>query len=260
MYIDDKGWLQTHNPDAFKLHVVPTPMKWTGMHALIKSDYDNHLMGTCTHYDALPSAERTARGFSQNQGRSASTHIVIDRHSSAGSDFADIYVLASVHDRTWHAGLNLKGGDVPTVLPNGVSMTSPNQWLVGIDLSNWGLLKRDKVDKGKFYSWPNNYTTVVWDGTPRSCLLPDNILGHYWESYSDEALNSYLAVMSTLIQHNNMGIEWHYRHSDLSPKRKLDPGPAFPFRDLLEMLYSPMPELFSLHSEDHDRMGDADGL
>jgi len=180
-----------------KIHRVETPNFWEGYHETY-----GPFSGTTTHYDALPSAERTARGFrdvwvtdpktgKKKRIRSASSHAVIARKSSDGKAFADLYVLARWNVRTWHAGFNLSKGDKVFTLPNGIRCTNPNHHFLGLDLSNWGYLKK----KGrKYYAWPKDWGIEV----PSSKVLHSD--GRYWEIYTPEALMTYKAVMALAIK------------------------------------------------------------
>jgi N-acetyl-anhydromuramyl-L-alanine amidase AmpD len=261
LYFDDEGWLCSRD-ECLKIVRVPTPNKWTGMHPDIAKNHGNKLWGLCTHYDALGSAERTAKGFSIKGGRSASTHGVIDRHSSSGSSYADVYVLASIHDRTWHAGFDFEHGDVPYTLPNGIVTRSPNQWFIGWDMSNWGDLRQDA--DGNFCAWPPKNKTskaYTYPVVKKANVDPSTVVhvaGKTWEPYTVEAMNSYMALVAALVLETGMTREWHVGHSDLSPKRKMDPGPHFPHAKLLDQVYEDIEHFRSGEFFDADRSGDAD--
>ena len=264
---DEEGWLFSHDEATVKVVRVPTPNKWTGMHEDIKKNHGNKLKGLCTHYDALGSASRTAKGFSVKGGRSASTHGVIDRHSSIGSEYADVYVLASIHDRTWHAGFDFDHGDEPYTLPNGIITRSPNQWFVGWDMSNWGDLRKDT--QGNLCAWPSSpafkvpksYTYKVFDKAEETNpVRVCHANGKMWEAYTSEALNSYKALVAALALETGMTQDWHVQHSDLSPKRKMDPGPHFPYKALLDEVYAEIAK-FRIHEFlDFQRSGEKDSL
>jgi len=260
---DDNGWLISNDPETLRVVKIPTPNKWVGMHSDIVKNHDNKLWGLCTHYDALGSAERTAKGFSVKGGRSASTHGVIDRKSSSGGLYADIYVLASIHDRTWHAGFDFEKGDVPYTLPNGIVTKSPNQWFVGWDMSNWGDLRKDA--NGNWCAWPPKDKVskpysypIVLKKDADDLGLVTHVDGKTWEPYTLPALNSYKALVAALALETGMAREWHVRHSDLSPKRKMDPGPHFPFDELLDQVYADIEQFKSGEFFDPSRTGEED--
>jgi N-acetyl-anhydromuramyl-L-alanine amidase AmpD len=251
---DEDGWLVSNDPDEIKVIKMPTPKLWKGMHPDIQKNYGNRLAGSVTHYDALGSALRTAKGFSAKGGRSASTGAVIDRYSSINSRFADIYVLASIHDRTWHAGFNFNAGDVPYTLPNGVVTKSPNQWFFGLDLSNWGDLRKDK--QGRWCAWPGTPPYSY----PVANVEPVKINGRYWEPYTEAAINSYKAFIAAISMELSIPKEWHVGHSDLSPKRKIDPGPHLYKAQLLDEIYTELAAYTSGEFLDPDRAGLSDDI
>ena len=234
------GWVK---PNALFPHKVihkPTQRLWKGMHPWIRDHFDNKFQGTVTHYDALGSALRTATGFCSSPV-GASTHFVIDRNG-------DLYQLASIHDRTWHAGQNSDewsecGGQY--TMPNGEKTKSPNQWFLGIDLSNWGYLNYDKASH-KYYSWTK--TEVP------SSRVGFDAGGKPWELYQLDALDTYGDLIWLLSSELGIKAEMHVGHSDVAPKNKVDPGPLLHHRDLITEIY----EAMSSHEPvgvDHNRRG-----
>ncbi len=91
-----------------------------------------------------------------------------------------------------------------------------NRFSIGIELVNWGKLeKRDDV----FFTWPSDYAN------PYHGLEPVFLEDAWWEPYPDEQM----AQMHQLINDIKLRhpIEVVAGHRDVSPERKLDPGPAF---------------------------------
>lgn len=250
VWFDNDGWLHSGENSWITVHHRPTKRKWTGMHPIIKSKYNDQLHGTVTHYDALPNAERTVRGFT-NGKKGASTHFVISRKGV-------IYQLASIKDRTWHAGFK-RDADGKVVewpetngqmlLANGVYTESPNHWCVGIDLSNWGWLT---ASNGKYYS---HAKTEVRIG---DVFFDAN--GRPWEKYTEDAKEAYTELMVALTLELDIIEGMHYRHEDTSPTRKTDPGPALPFHSIIKHVYK-LVESYALYDDyDFDRMGNNDDL
>jgi len=221
------GWLQSPGPNSgFKhwVHVSDvTSRKWSGMHPVIKKDFNNKLQGTITHYDALGSGSRTVNGMCGTTKPGPSTHFIIDRNG-------DIYQIASLIDRTWHAGFHT--GEWPEnngkfMMANGHLASNPNHWFVGIDMSNWGFVN----------AIPHSSTYKTWAGVT---LGQDKVLhtkGKHWEVYTPEALTSYKGLQVALTKALGIEKRMHYRHSDTSPTRKVDPGDAFPFHQLIDSVY-----------------------
>lgn len=240
----DNGWLYrpfNNSPRVSTEH--HTERLWVGMHRYIHKHFDNKLQGTITHYDALPSAQRTVKGFCRNK-KGASTHFIISRDGV-------IYQIASIYNRTWHAGFRKDewpGTNGRFEMVNGHTTGNPNHWFVGIDLSNWGLLEK----KGpRYYSWAD--VEIGVDSVEKAGK-------RYWEKYTDEALISYAALQVALVNELSINREMHYRHSDTSPTRKIDPGDAFPFDSLLDDIYKEVTLEFIWPANAPCRQGDMDAI
>ncbi|MCB2213000.1 N-acetylmuramoyl-L-alanine amidase [bacterium] len=90
-----------------------------------------------------------------------------------------------------------------------------NRFFIGIELVNWGkLVQRD----GRFFTWPTDYTN------PYDRAEPVFLEGDWWEPYPEEQL----AVLHLLLDdiRARHPIEAIVGYLDVSPGRKLDPGPA----------------------------------
>jgi N-acetyl-anhydromuramyl-L-alanine amidase AmpD len=233
LYFDDKGWLKATEDFPYKIIHRPTGRFNPGMHETIKARFKNRLQGTITHYDAMGSAASAARAMAPTppdpKPGGASTHFVIDRNG-------DIHQLASICNRTWHAGFKRdkagkviewakEGGKMP--LPNGVRTESPNQWFIGVDLSNWGWLT---ARGGKYYAHDKKteipLDRVYFDSDKKP-----------WEAYTKDSRTSYVELMMAISWTLDISKDMHFRHSDTSPTRKVDPGKAFDFYDLLDIVY-----------------------
>lgn len=136
-----------------------------------------------------------------------SAHLVIARDGS-------IIQVLPFDTVAWHAGRSKHHG-----------RENLNQCSIGIELDNAGELHRRE---NRFFSWFNReympddvYTNVV------------NGRAKYWHRYTEEQLNACFAVCMAL--YRNFPIRYLVRHSDIT-NRKLDPGPAFPFKDFVEQI------------------------
>ena len=78
------------------------------------------------------------------------------------------------------------------------------------------------------------------------------VRGVCWERYRKEATDSYVELLAALILELDLKKNMHYRHSDTSPTRKVDPGPAFDFTTYLNNAYHCVDTL--------DRIFDLDNL
>ena len=80
----------------------------------------------------------------------------------------------------------------------GVSGSNLDKYSIGIEICNWGGLK--KGNDGNFYAWPNNYSSVK---VPKNKIIeyPEGFRGfRYYERYTDEEIES-LRLLILL---------WHY--------------------------------------------------
>lgn len=153
------------------------------------------------HYTASGrSAEQDAKYFS-NPAAKASAHLVIGR---AG----DIYQCAPFNRKTWHAGKSSWRGK-----PN------CNDYSIGIEIDNWGILTK-RAD-GNYYSWTNEVVP------PSNVIEAKNKLGShgYWETYSLAQLKSVEKIVNMILE-SYPSITEIVGHEDISPRRKIDPGPA----------------------------------
>jgi N-acetyl-anhydromuramyl-L-alanine amidase AmpD len=226
---DEDGWITGDEGEhgfPFQLAHAECKRFLKGMHPFINENFGGKLQGIITHYDALPNAERTVKGFCKTD-KGASTHFVIDRNG-------DIFQLISLHNRAQHAAI--KEGEWPThqgrfPMANGRSTAAPNHWFVGVDLSNLGPLKKQGKD---FVSHLG--TLVKREAAEEITHGPQK--GSWWEAYTDEQLQSYFSLMCAIV--NTLGIDkaMNYRHSQVSPTRKQDPGPAFPFEQMIDLIYT----------------------
>lgn len=230
LWFDDGGWLKDDDP-LIDVHHRPTHRVWKGMHSYIADNFGNQLQGTITHYTAMDSAESTVRAMTRKNRKGNSTHFIIGRDGA-------IWQLASINDRTWHAGFKrdssgaiTEWGGAGMMMANGHICRSPNQWFVGIDLANYGWLKKttkgwSSHDKRRHWSKQNTFTGRIGSQPV-----------YQWEPYTDEALESWSQLMMAIVLDLDIEKDMNYRHQDTSPTRKTDPGPAFPFHDLLDEVY-----------------------
>lgn len=229
-----EGWIDTTKVQ-WNIEITPSERHWKGMHPHIQKHYDNKLHGTITHYDAMNSGQLTVKAMTRSAD-GPSTHFVIDRDGS-------IYQLVSIRDRAWHAAL--KKGEWSNngnqySMPNGLYTSSPNQWFVGIDLSNLGPLTRKAIreESDDVSSFINQRYEAHNGKKIEPALVAFDEHNKPWEAYTIEALCAYKNLLLSLVMELGISKEMNVRHSDVSPTRKLDPGPVFPFHNLIDEIYS----------------------
>lgn len=153
------------------------------------------------HYTVSDSLEGTARYFQRRESK-VSAHLLIGRDGR-------IIQMVPFDRRAWHAGQSKWDKYIGL-----------NDYSIGLEYINWGPLRLDKSD-GKLYS---ERGAVV----AKSDAIYLN--GRWWQKFTVEQLEVGFNVSRELF--------WHYAlddslgHFEVSPGRKIDPGPAFPLAEL----------------------------
>jgi len=162
------------------------------------------------HYTAGRSAESSVRSLCSERSK-ASAHLVIGRDGS-------IFQLVPFDMTAWHAG---KSHHTAT------GREGINKYSIGIELDNAGLLS--KQNDTSFLSWfGQSYpASEVISGVHQNEQKE-----RYWHLYTEAQLMACLEICRLLSSH--YPIKYVLGHEEISPGRKIDPGPAFPlqkFRD-----------------------------
>lgn len=154
------------------------------------------------HYTAGPNAENSINWFT-NPLSSASAHLVIARNG-------EITQLVPFNQKAWHAGIsewnNLKG---------------LNNHSIGIEMDNAGKLVRFSQDHYLAWFGDRYDAEEVVEATHKNETDPAG-----WHIFTREQLNAAVEVAALLMRHYKL--EEVLGHDDISPYRKVDPGPAFP--------------------------------
>jgi N-acetylmuramoyl-L-alanine amidase len=154
------------------------------------------------HFTAGTTLEGAVNWFLNPEAK-ASAHLVIGRDGK-------IVQMVPFNKRAWHAGKSAWG-----------NLDGMNQYSIGIELVNAGKVR--KRPDGKWISWagsliPDDEVTVA---THKAETTPSG-----WHEYTEIQINSAIQVASLL------NSTYHFTdvlgHEDVSPGRKVDPGPLFP--------------------------------
>jgi N-acetylmuramoyl-L-alanine amidase len=161
------------------------------------------------HYTAGSSAESSVKTLMDPNSK-ASAHLVIGRDGS-------ITQLVPFNVIAWHAGPSQYGTRVGF-----------NQYSIGIEIDNAGVLEKRG---GKYFSWFNReYPEIeTVQGIHRN-----QSVSRYWHAFKEEQINIVFDICQLLVRHYN--IKFILGHEEISPGRKVDPGPAFPLDKLRERL------------------------
>jgi N-acetylmuramoyl-L-alanine amidase len=153
------------------------------------------------HYTAGPTAEG-AISWLASPAAKASAHLVIDRDGT-------VTQMVGFDRVAWHAGKS-----------RWQDLEGMNSYSIGIELVNAGKLK--KVG-GKWVSWSGN---VIADADVMEATHKNETSPAGWHTYPQAQIEVAIDVAVALNK--------SYRfldvlgHEDVSPKNKVDPGPAFP--------------------------------
>jgi N-acetylmuramoyl-L-alanine amidase len=154
------------------------------------------------HYTAGVSASSAISWFN-NPIAKASAHLVIDRDGT-------ITQMVPFNRIAWHAGKSEWG-----------HLKGMNKYSIGIELACAGKLR--KRENGTWVSWsgaviPTSEVTVAKhkdeDGTAG------------WHEYTEAQIEA--AIKAGLALHREYDFDDVLGHDDVSPGRKVDPGPLFP--------------------------------
>lgn len=156
------------------------------------------------HYTASDSLEGTMSYFRSKESK-VSAHLLIGRDGR-------MIQMVPFNRRAWHAGSSQWNG-----------LIGMNDFSIGIEYINWGPLR---YEDGRLYSRTGKQV-------PREDAVylvgPDNE-GRWWQRFTEEQLEVGFNVSRELFLH--YGLEDALDHSQISPRRKIDPGPAFPSEEL----------------------------
>ncbi|TCK28668.1 N-acetylmuramoyl-L-alanine amidase [Ancylobacter aquaticus] len=155
------------------------------------------------HYTAGVSAEGAISWLSRAEAK-ASAHLVIDRDGT-------VTQMVTFDRVAWHAGKS-----------RWQDLEGMNSYSIGIELVNAGKLKRVA---GKWVSWSG---TVIAEADVMEATHKDETAPAGWHTYPQVQIETAIDVA--------VALNASYRfldvlgHEDVSPKRKVDSGPAFPMR------------------------------
>lgn len=140
-----------------------------------------------------------------------SAHLVIGRSGS-------VVQMVPFDKVAWHAGRS-----------EWLGRSKLNRYAIGIELDNAGQLQPN--GNGQYLSWYGGSfrDQDVYQGIHRNQQQPT-----YWHCYTEAQIMQTFAVCQLLCEHYK--IQAILGHEEVSPGRKVDPGPAFPLDKLRDRL------------------------
>lgn len=158
------------------------------------------------HYTATVNAKE-AIGILCDPNREVSAHLVIDRNG-------EVTQLVPFNIVAWHAGVSKWKG-----------ISSLNNCSIGIEIVNAGKLEKRE---SAYYTWDNK---IISSDETYTHQEPQGELS-YWHQYTQTQIKTLLEIIKCLNLY--YPVTEILKHSEVSPGRKIDPGPA------LEILLPPL--------------------
>jgi len=195
--------------------------------------------GVMVHFTGGPHG--TAAKWFQDPRAKASAHVVIQRDGI-------VVLCVPVFDRAWHAGDSVWKGE-----------RYCNRFTFGIELENWGPIVRR--GDGYFVWPPVDPKTKVRQyrrrfrgtGIHHAPFRPDF---EFWESYDPRQIDALVEVLKILVappgDWTPLDVGNVVGHEQVAPGRKIDPGPAFPWKEVVARVFEIDPYLDTDADPDED--------
>jgi len=156
------------------------------------------------HYTAGRSASSSINWLT-NKDAKASAHLVIGRDGG-------ITQLVPFNRIAWHAGASQWEG-----------LGGMNSHSIGIELDNAGILTRQGTVWKSWFGAEYDEHNVV------EAVHKNETKTRGWHVYTEKQIGAALSVARLLVKHYKL--KDVIGHDDIAPRRKQDPGPAFPMEN-----------------------------
>ncbi len=153
------------------------------------------------HYTAAPSAKSALRTLT-NPRVKASAHLLVQRDGN-------VKQLVPFNIIAWHAGKSSYKG-----------RSGFNQYSIGIEIDNAGPLKKSGGSFRDVYGVEYAANQAI-EATHRN-----QTQSKFWHAYTDVQIEKVIEILELLEETYN--IKSILGHEEIAPRRKTDPGPAFP--------------------------------
>lgn len=162
------------------------------------------------HYTESANLASAVSWFQKPEAQ-ASAHLVIDRNG-------DIVQMVPFNRRAWHAGKSNWG-----------NLEGMNQYSIGIELVNAGKLRKNSA--GHWVTWSNQ---VIPSADVSIAQHKSESKEAGWQEYTEVQIEAALKV--AVLLHQTYNFTDVLGHEDVSPGRKVDPGPLFPLNSFRSMV------------------------
>ncbi len=157
------------------------------------------------HYTAGADVASSVKTLTKPSTR-ASAHVIIGRDGQ-------IVQLAPFNIITWHAGASQYKG-----------REGLNHYSIGIEMDNAGLLEKQG---DKYVAW---FGRKYGEEEVVKAIHRNQSVERYWHEYTEAQIRT--AFDLCFLLYENYDIQYIVGHEEIAPKRKTDPGPAFPLNKL----------------------------
>jgi N-acetylmuramoyl-L-alanine amidase len=206
--IIEKDWLKAENPNE-KIVISKSP----NAREIIDPDY------LIIHYTAGDTASSAINWFmnTKDNPQMIAAHIVLDRDGT-------ITQLVPFNRRANHAGSSIWDG-----------VEHFNYHSIGIEIVNPGYC--EKLADGSFRRKVSNTQYQTYPKAKAADILETNHKHKFWASNDNKHWFSFPAAQLQALYSLSRTLMAHYQlvtvlgHDDISPLRKPDPGPCFPWKD-----------------------------
>ncbi len=154
------------------------------------------------HYTAGPTLDGAVSWFMNPQAQ-ASAHVIVDRDGT-------VVQMVDFNRKAWHAGKSSWG-----------HLEGLNAYSIGIELVNAGKLSRRS--DGEWVNWSKK---VIPAADVTIATHKDETIESGWHEYPEAQIDAALRVSIAL--QDAYSFRDVLGHDDISPRRKVDPGPLFP--------------------------------
>lgn len=153
------------------------------------------------HFTAGSSLESAINTF-KDPLRKVSAHLIVGRNG-------EVVQMVPFNVIGWHAGKSAYQG-----------RTGFNKFAIGIEIVNAGMLtKRDNL----YYAW---FGTAYPASEVVFARHRNETLPKYWHRFTDVQIETVRELCRVILRTYNISLI--LGHEEISPDRKVDPGPAFP--------------------------------